>query len=64
MAHKNTGGKGPGGKTKRATVEDASDDEDYTPPKRSRQEPQSPDRIFDSDGNENEELTEAGIQLV
>jgi hypothetical protein len=63
VAHKNTGGKG-GGKSRKATVEDASDDEDYAPPKRSRQEPHSPDRIFDSDGNENEELTEAGIQLV
>jgi hypothetical protein len=48
----------------KATVEDASDDEDYRPPKRSRPEPHSPDRVFDSGGNEDEELTEAGIQLV
>lgn len=65
VAHKHNIAAKADGKSKRATVEDASDDdEDYVPPKRSCKEPNSPSRVFNSDGNEDEELTEAGIQLV
>ena len=54
-------------KSQRATVEDASDDEDdknYAPPKKVRDEPPSPDRVHNSDGEENISDTEHGAELV
>lgn len=42
-------------------------DKEYRPPKRARDEPPSPEnarRIFDSDGSEIDELTEAGVHRV
>lgn len=47
-------------------VEDASDDEDedYVQPKRIRQEPPSPNRIYCTDGKEYIDETESGILLV
>jgi hypothetical protein len=42
-----------------------SDEEDnYIPSKKPRKEPNSPAHNFNSDGNEYEDLTEVGIQLV
>lgn len=57
---------GPSAKTKsrKATVEDASDDEDYKPPKNPHKEPALPGRIFDGNGKEESEFTEAGAELV
>ena len=54
-------------KSQRATVEDASDDEedmDYAPPKKPRNEPPSPNRVHDSNGEENISDTEYGAELV
>ena len=51
----------------KATVEDASDNEDdvnYNPPKHHCPEPASPGHIYDSDGNEMVEETEHGENLV
>jgi hypothetical protein len=39
-------------------------DNDYTPPKRARQEPPSPNSVFGSNGEENIEDTEQGEALV
>ncbi|KDR65533.1 hypothetical protein GALMADRAFT_148605 [Galerina marginata CBS 339.88] len=52
-------------KFRKTTVEHASDDEgDYAPPKTARKEPRSPSRVFEGNGDEEEELTEAGAELV
>lgn len=59
----------PTPKKRRPAATAATDDDsdmEYVPPKR-RQEPPSPDnsgRVFDSDGSEIEELTEAGLRRV
>lgn len=39
-------------------------DEDYNPPKWPRPEPESPGKLYDSDGNEIEDDTEHGVELV
>ena len=46
-------------------VDESEDDEDYSPPKRSRpNEPASPCKVYNENGEEIEEETEYGTQLV
>lgn len=45
-------------------VDSDENDPDYAPPKRAREEPESPTRVYDSDDNEIVEDTEKGTSLV
>jgi hypothetical protein len=51
-------------KSRQATVEDSSDDEDYVLPKNPCKEPNLPTHVFNGDGKEDEEFMEAGAKLV
>lgn len=45
-------------------VNSDDNDPDYTPPKRTREEPDAPTQIYDSDDNEIIEETDKGTSLV
>lgn len=47
-----------------SVISSDSADDDYSPPKRPRPEPESPEHIFDEEGHEQVDETEAGESLV
>jgi hypothetical protein len=52
------------GSKRKAPAPTDSTDDDYSPPKHPRPEPESPEQVFDDEGQEQVDETEAGKSLV